>query len=147
MNREEIKGLLPHREPMLLLDDAEVVGDEAVGHVTVTGDEFFVRGHFPGDPVVPGVILCEMLAQNCCVLLGEAMSGEGRVPLYTSLDKVRFRHPVRPGDTVELRCRITREHGAFHFAHGEVLVGDMPCCSADMSFALVPATDVADGGR
>lgn len=146
MNRDEIKGLLPHREPMLLLDDVAVAGDEAVGHLHVTGDEFFVQGHFPGSPVVPGVVLCEMLAQNCCVLLGGPLSEAGALPLYTSLDKVRFRRPVRPGDTVELRCRLTRTHGAFHFAHGEAYVEDALCCSADMSFALVPADAPGTGG-
>lgn len=137
MNRDEIQDLLPHREPMLLLDDVTVEQGEAVGHLHIRGDEFFVQGHFPGNPVVPGVMLCEMLAQNCCVLLGDDMSREGTVPFYTSLDKVRFRHPVKPGDTVELRCHITRERGAFHFAHGEASVAGVLCCSAEMSFALV----------
>lgn len=146
MDRAELRGLLPHREPMLLLDDASVVDGEAVGHLTITGDEFFVRGHFPGNPVVPGVILCEMLAQNCCVLLGEGGATEGTTPYYTSLDKVRFRRPVRPGDTVELRCRITRERGPFHFATGEACVDGVTCCTAEMSFALMP-TDDADGGQ
>ena len=138
MNREELKRILPHREPMLLLDEAEVVDGEAHGKITITGDEYFVQGHFPGNPVVPGVIQCEMLAQNCCVLLGEGGAAEGTTPMYTSLDKVRFKSPVRPGDTVELRCSITRSRGMFHFAHGEAYVGDRLCCSADMSFALVP---------
>ncbi|MGN0055008.1 MAG: 3-hydroxyacyl-ACP dehydratase FabZ [Atopobiaceae bacterium] len=137
MNKEQIKQLLPHREPMLLLDDVTMEGEEAIGHLTITGKEFFVQGHFPGNPVVPGVILCEMLAQNCCVLLAKDGGTEGKTPFYTSLDKVRFRHPVRPGDTVELRCHITRSHGPFHFAHGEAYVGQTLCCQADMSFALV----------
>lgn len=140
MNKEQIKQLLPHREPMLLLDDVDLVDDEAVGHITITGNEFFVQGHFPGNPVVPGVILCEMLAQNCCVLLAQGGAAEGKTPFYTSLDKVRFRHPVRPGDTVELRCKITRKHGPFNFAHGEAYVGDTLCCQADMSFALVDSS-------
>ena len=106
MDRELLEKILPHREPMLLLDEAEVVDGVACGRYHVTGEEFFVQGHFPGNPVVPGVILCEMLAQNCCVLLGEG-AAEGTTPYYTSLDKVRFKHPVRPGDTAELRCGVS----------------------------------------
>ena len=137
MNREELKSLLPHREPMLLLDEAEVVGDEAHGKVTITGDEYFVQGHFPGNPVVPGVIQCEMLAQNCCVLLADDPAAQGATPYYTSLDKVRFKRPVRPGDTVELTCRITRARGPFRFATGEARVAGEVCCQAEMSFALM----------
>ncbi|WP_276867167.1 3-hydroxyacyl-ACP dehydratase FabZ family protein [Enorma massiliensis] len=140
MKRDELKKILPHREPMLLLDEAEVIDGVAHGRIAITGDEFFVQGHFPGNPVVPGVILCEMLAQNCCVLMGDGLSGQENVtPFYTSLDKVRFKHPVRPGDTVELTCQITRHRGPFYFASGEARVGDVLCVTAEMSFALMPA--------
>ena len=140
MKRPELEKILPHRAPMLLLDEAEVVDGEAHGRTRITGDEFFVQGHFPGNPVVPGVILCEMLAQNCCVLMGDGLSGQENVtPFYTSLDKVRFKHPVRPGDTVELTCQITRHRGPFYFASGEARVGDVLCVTAEMSFALMPA--------
>ena len=135
MKREELMEILPHRPPMLLLDDAENQQGTAVGHYTVRGDEFFLQGHFPGQPLVPGVILCEMLAQSACVLMEDALK-QGQLPLYTGLDRVRFRSPVRPGDRVETRCRLTRSKPPFYFAEGTVCVGDTLCVSAQFSFAL-----------
>ncbi len=136
MNKEAIKKVLPHREPMLLLDEVELVDGEAHGRLSIKGDEFFVQGHFPGNPVVPGVIQCEMLAQACCVLFSDELS-RGGTPFYTGLDGVRFKRPVRPGDTVEMRCRVTRSRGAFRFCEGTASVGGEVCCTAKMSFALV----------
>ena len=135
MNRDEIRNILPHREPMLLLDEVELQGETAVGKYRVRGDEFFLNGHFPGRPVVPGVILCEILAQSACILLKDTIR-EGQLPLYTGLDRVRFRHPVLPGDTIETACSITRAKGPFHFAKGEVRVDGKLCVSAEFSFAV-----------
>lgn len=135
MNRTELKTILPHREPMLLLDDAECVGETAVGHYTVRGDEFFLKGHFPGKPIVPGVILCEILAQSACVLLKGTVE-KGGLAVYTGLDKVRFRSSVKPGDTVEARCRIKRSKHPFYFAEGTITAGDRLCVTAEFSFAI-----------
>ena len=135
MDREGIMRILPHRDDMLLLDDIAESGGEAVGHYTVRGDEFFLRGHFPQNPIVPGVILCEILAQSACVLMRDVMD-EGKIPMYTGLDKVRFRSPVRPGDTVETRCRIRRAKPPFYFASGEVTVDGRLCVTAEFSFAV-----------
>lgn len=135
MNREEIMKILPHRENMLLLDDVECIAGEAVGHYTVRGDEFFLKGHFPDNPIVPGVILCEILAQSACVLMRDAMR-EGKLPVYTGLNNVKFRSPVKPGDTVETWCRIKRAKHPFYFAEGTVTVDGRICVSAEFSFAI-----------
>lgn len=138
MNQDELKKILPHREPMLLVQQAEVDADNsAKGRYTVSGEEFFLQGHFPGNPVVPGVILCEMMAQTCCVLLGSVASG--KTPYFTSLDKVKFRRPVKPGDTLESTCRITRTKGPFYFAEGTGHVDGELAVSAQFSFALIDA--------
>lgn len=138
MDREEIMGILPHRDHMLLLDEVTEQDGTAVGHYYVRGDEFFLKGHFPGDPIVPGVILCEILAQSACVLLRDRMT-EGKLPVYTGLNDVKFRAPVRPGDTIETRCHIKRAKHPFYFAEGTVVVGDRLCVSAGFSFAITGA--------
>ena len=138
MDRDEIKKILPHREPMLLLDDAEKREEEAVAHYTVKGDEFFLKGHFPDAPIVPGVILCEILAQSACVLLDGTIP-RGSLPVYTGLNNARFRSPVRPGDTVEAKCRIKRAKPPFYFAEGTVSVGERLCVTAEFSFAVTEA--------
>jgi 3-hydroxyacyl-[acyl-carrier-protein] dehydratase len=138
MHREEIMKVLPHRDSMLLLDDVENKDGVALGHYTVRGDEFFLQGHFPNRPIVPGVILCEILAQSACVLLQDAMK-QGELPVYTGLDHVRFRAPVLPGDTVETQCRIKRAKPPFYFGEGTVMVDGRLCVSAEFSFAITGA--------
>ena len=138
MNREQIMNILPHRDNMLLLDDVENKDGIAVGHYTVRGDEFFLKGHFPDRPVVPGVILLEILAQSACVLLQDALSG-GKLPVYTGLNEVKFRSPVKPGDTMETQCRIKRVKHPFYFAEGTVTVDGRLCVSAEFSFAITGA--------
>lgn len=133
MNKDELQSILPHREPMLLIDEAFLDEDgSAVGIYTVRGDEFFLQGHFPGNPVVPGVILCEMMAQCCAVLLTKSAGGT----YYTGLDSVRFRGRVVPGDTLRFVCRINRSKGPFHFAEGKGHVGGRLCVEGRFSFAV-----------
>lgn len=138
MNREEIMKILPHREDMLLLDDIRKEGEYAIGHYHVSGNEFFLRGHFPGNPIVPGVILCEILAQSACVLMEDALA-DGKLPVYTGLNNVKFRSPVKPGDTVETKCFIKRAKHPFYFAEGTVSVDGRLCVSAEFSFAITGA--------
>lgn len=137
-NRAQIREILPHREPMLLLDDIMESNDTAIGHYTVKGDEYFLQGHFPGNPIVPGVILCEIIAQSACILMEDVMT-KGQIPVYTGMDKVRFRRPVKPGDTIETTCRIKRAKHPFYFAEGSACVDGELCMQADFSFAVTSA--------
>ena len=136
MNREEIEKIIPHREPMLLVDEASMIDEKAaVGKYHVKGDEWFLKGHFPGNPVVPGVILCEMLAQTGAVILANKINGA--TPYFTGLDRVKFRSKVIPGDTLDIECQITRERGSFFFAKATGKVNGKLAVSAEFSFALV----------
>jgi len=135
MNQQELMAILPHRPPMLLVDEAHVEADTAVGRYTVRGDEFFLQGHFPGQPIVPGVILCEMMGQTSCVLMADQIAG--KTTLFAGLDKVRFRRTVVPGDTVVFTTRHLAAKGRFHFVEGTGRVGDAVCVTAELSFALV----------
>ncbi|MDD4583590.1 MAG: 3-hydroxyacyl-ACP dehydratase FabZ [Eubacteriales bacterium] len=136
MDRAELEKILPHRKPMLLIDEAYINEEgKAVGFYKVLGNEFFLQGHFPENPVVPGVILCEMMAQTCGVLITKRT--DGRTPYFTSLDKVRFKNPVIPGDKVEFLCEITKVKGPFYFAKGKGFVTSKLCVEGEFSFALI----------
>lgn len=136
MDREQIKKIIPHREPMLLVDEAEKIDNtRARGKYTVRGDEWFLQGHFPGNPVVPGVILCEILAQTGAVILAE--KGKGATPYFTGLDNVKFREKVVPGDTLDITCEIVGERSVFYFAKAMGKVNGKIAVKAEFSFALI----------
>ncbi|MCR5502724.1 MAG: 3-hydroxyacyl-ACP dehydratase FabZ [Lachnospiraceae bacterium] len=136
MDREELKKILPHREPMLLVDEADVTKEGGFeGRYTVKGDEFFLQGHFPGNPIVPGVILCEMMAQSAVVMFADRTEDPDTLFVYTGINNVKFRKSVLPGDTVIFRGSLTREKKPFYFIHGEAYVGDKKCMEGDFSFA------------
>jgi 3-hydroxyacyl-[acyl-carrier-protein] dehydratase len=136
MNREEIMSILPHRGNMLLIDEAAAEGGKARGKYTVRGDEWFLDGHFPGNPVVPGVILCEILAQSACVLLGAEIKNEA-TPYFTGINSARFKTPVKPGDILETECTITKIKPPFYFASGQITVRGKLCLKAEFSFAVI----------
>lgn len=135
MNKNELMTILPHRDAMLLVDEAELRDGTAYGKITIRGDEWFLQGHFPDRPVVPGVILCEMMAQSACVCLMDEMR-DGILPFFSGLDKVKFRIPVTPGDVLETECSITRVMKPFYFAKGVGRVDGKVAVEANFSFVL-----------
>ena len=138
MNREEIQNILPHRDPMLLVDEVVLNEDgTATGYYKVRGDEYFLQGHFPGNPIVPGVIQCEMMAQSACVLFADKMKEEGVLPVYTGLDKVRFRGMIKPGDTIKIQVKLKKESHPLYALSGEISVDGKKCMSGEFSFAIV----------
>jgi len=130
LNREEITKILPHRENMLLLDEAWDGG----GSYKIKGDEFFLKGHFPNKPVVPGVILCEIMAQSACVTLKNEI--KGGIPFFTGMDKVRIRNSVLPNDTFRTEITVKAIKAPFYFIEAKGYVGETLCISGELSFAV-----------
>jgi 3-hydroxyacyl-[acyl-carrier-protein] dehydratase len=138
LDRAGIEAIIPHREPFLLVDEiVELVpGDHAVGRYHVSEDAWYLRGHFPGRPIMPGVLQVEALAQVGAVCGLSAPGFAGRLALFAGIDDVRFKRIVTPGDTLTLECRITRLRGPIGKADATASVGDGLACRAALTFAL-----------
>ena len=136
MNREELKQYLPHRDPMLLVDEIDIDAD-GIAHAKyrIREDEFFCRGHFPGNPIGPGVIQCEIMAQSCALLVKDEIVG--KTTLYSGIDNVRFKNIIRPGDLCEITARLKGMRGNMFFCQASIHVNGTLCCKGDLSFALV----------
>lgn len=138
LDREAIKGIIPHREPFLLIDRIEdmVPGISATGYLDVTADMFWVPGHFPGYAVMPGVLIVEALAQVGSVAMLALPENSGKIGFFGGIDKVRFKRQVVPGDTLRLECVITKQRGAIGFGDAKAFVGDELVCAGELMFAI-----------
>lgn len=127
---------MPHREPMLLVDNAELITPvESVAEYTVTGEEFFLQGHFPGNPLVPGVILCEMMAQGSVMLFKDELLTH--LALYAGIDNVRFKRSVVPGDKVTINSKTVNRRGPLIIVDVQASVEGQLCSRGTLSFMLV----------
>lgn len=138
LDREQIKAIIPHREPFLLIDRIESCepGVSATGFLDVADDMFWVPGHFPDYAVMPGVLIVEACAQVGAVALLSLPDNVGRIALFAGIDKVRFKRQVRPGDTLRLECTITKLRGPIGFGSAKAWVGDELACSGELMFAI-----------
>jgi 3-hydroxyacyl-[acyl-carrier-protein] dehydratase len=134
-------AVLPHRPPFLFVDEVVelVPGERVVAQWRLTGDEWFFAGHFPGRPTLPGVLMCEAIAQAgaLAVLLDERYAG--KLPLFGGLDGARFRRQVGPGDTLTLEVEFGRLSARAGKGSGRARLGDQVACECDLMFVLVDA--------
>jgi 3-hydroxyacyl-[acyl-carrier-protein] dehydratase len=137
--REAIEAIIPHRDPFLLVDEITelVPGERVRGRYTVRGDEDFLRGHFPGRPIMPGVLMVESLAQAGCVGVLAHPDYADRLVVFAGIENVRFRRIVEPGDTLELELVVERLRSRLGKGSGTVKVGDELAVEASLSFGFV----------
>ncbi len=142
LNKTEIQNLLPHREPMLLIDELKNIKKlfSATAIVNVKKDSFFVQGHFPGQPVMPGVLIVEAFGQSAAALTAHGLDKavyENKLVFLMSVEKARFRNPVIPDCQLKLNIEAVRSHGRVWKYKGEAFVGEKKMADAQWSATIV----------
>ena len=142
LTKEQIKELLPHRDPMLLLDQLVDIKKLHSGTaiVNVTKDSFFVQGHFPGQPVMPGVLIVEAFGQAAAALTAHGLDKstyENKLVFLMNIEKARFRNPVIPNCKLELKIEAIRSHGRVWKYKGDAYVNDLKMADAIWSATIV----------
>ena len=142
LNREEIMSLLPHRDPMLLIDELKNIKklNSATAIVNVKKNSLFVDGHFPGEPVMPGVLIVEAFGQAAAALTADGLDKstyENKLVFLMTIEKARFRNPVIPDCILELYIEAIRSHGRVWKYKGTAYVGDKKMADAQWSATIV----------
>ncbi len=138
VNQEQIKKSIPHRDPFLLVDEVRVLEDakKYMGIHYVRPDEYYFKGHFPGSPVMPGVLVVESMSQAFGgALMSRVAEKSSNIPLFLSIEEAKFRGIVRPGDTLQMPLEILRL-GKISKIYAEAYVNDKLCAQATLNFIL-----------
>lgn len=138
MNKEQIMEIIPHRDPFLLIDEVTEmeVGVRIKARKYIKEEDFWFKGHFPGYPVTPGVLMLEMLAQAAAVCMLSKPEFKGKIGLFGGIDKAKFRRQVVPGDVLDLDVEILKQRGPIGTFKGLASVGGEKAVSGELTFVV-----------
>jgi len=138
LDRAAIEAILPHREPFLLIDEVLELepGERVVALKHVRGDEWYLRGHFPGRPVMPGVLIVEAMAQTGAVAVLSEEENRGRLALFAGIDDTRFKRIVEPGDVLQLECTLEQVRGPIGKGKARATVDGQLAARGTLTFAV-----------
>lgn len=138
LDRAGIEAILPHREPFLLIDEVLELepGERVLARKRVRGDEWYLRGHFPGRPVMPGVLIVEAMAQAGAVAVLVEEENRGRMALFAGIDDTRFKRIVEPGDELELECTLEQVRGPVGKGKARATVDGRLAARGTLTFAV-----------
>lgn len=138
LSNKDIQRIIPHRYPFLLVDKAEIInpGKEGIGYKNVSIGEPFFQGHFPDEPIMPGVLIVEAMAQVGAIVLLSQEEFQGKTPYFAGINKVRFKRKVVPGDVLKMEVEIVKIRGSIGIGKGKAFVEDELACEGEFLFAI-----------
>ena len=139
IGKEEIEKIIPQRDPFLMIDEVEeyTPGESAVAYKNVNADEWYFKGHFPGNPIMPGVLIAESLAQTGAVAILSMEENKGKNAVFGGIDKMRFKKMVIPGDRLKLEVKIIKRKGPIGVGEGTATVDGKVAAKGELTFAVV----------
>ncbi len=139
LNKEEIKKIIPQREPFLMIDEVEefIPGESAIAYKYVDEKEWYFKGHFPGNPIMPGVLITESLAQTGAVAILSLEENKNKNALFGGIDKMKFKKQVTPGDKLKLEVKIIKRKGPIGVGEAIASCDDKIVARGELTFAVV----------
>ena len=139
LNKEKIKNIIPQRDPFLMIDELEkyVPGESAIAYKNVNVEEWYFKGHFPGNQIMPGVLITESLAQTGAVAILSMDENKGKNALFGGIDKMKFKRKVVPGDRLKLEVKIIKRKGPIGVGEAIATVDEKIVAKGELTFALV----------